>query len=252
MARTASAERRVLERAAGRIVAKSRRRIEKWSASNPTPPRPRVRRRPDEYNVWTRYCHSMITTQQPINDAFWTQLGRDPRWRELNSCEGSPTVTSIEVLLRDCDVRYPGKKARCLMKAWHFDHQFAEIAGLMQDALWSVHDADRSVQLRREVELLIAVRIQTILAGCNMGPKVARLMLTWDSDSDHRYGTDFYNVIPLDSRWQRELSNQGVRLDPRVLTSELAYREVEQALCDACFAAGIMPALLDGAVFGVF
>ena len=64
--------------------------------------------------------------------------------------------------------------------------------------------------------------------------------------------TDFYNVIPLDSRWQRELSNQGVRLDPRVLTSELAYREVEQALCDACFAAGIMPALLDGAVFGVF
>lgn len=191
----------------------------------------------------------MLTTQHLSTWKFWNELRGDGRWTAFLDGKGRPTDRTVARLLGDYGVRHADKKARCLMKAWRFNHQFADLAGLMQDTLRSVHDAGAPPTTRRVAELVVASRVQSVLAGCNVGPKVARLMLLWNPGTDQRDPASFCQVIPLDSKWQAELTELGADLTSVNLNNEASYREVEDVLCEACFAAGVAPGLLDAHVF---
>ncbi len=207
---------------------------------------PAQQQAPDAAGWWIRYCFSALTSIQPITDTFWNGLYEDEEWMAFvhaGEHDQPPAEADLRDLLRRHCVRRHVDKASWLLRAWN-EFDFPTLAQFGVDTIAEGASS-------RESELALVVHIYELLADCRklgVGPKVARLMMIWDPEAG-TMGSAFKWVIPLDRRWINALRREGVDISPN-LSREVSYRGVEEEICAAAEAAGMLPFLADGAVFG--
>src|SRR5581483_423003 len=174
----------------------------------------------------------------------------DPDWMRLAGGRGrAPTLVSITNLFERHKVRFRNLKAEEVRAAWDRATEFEELGEYLRSILLWYHDRQRPLHELRGVEVQVAARIQEVLPRLGVGPKIARLMMIWNPARDDEHG-EFFNVIPIDSRWKGKLQEAGADIQSCNLSSEQAYCSIEEDICRACFDLGISPRHADGAVFG--
>lgn len=192
----------------------------------------------------------MITVQQRVNKAFTDRLDRDPTWLALTASEyrNRPPVAVLSDMFERVGVRFGATRTGQIREAWN--RGFENLAWQIRTILRANHDQRAPAPKLRQVELEVARIIQYELYGCNVGPKVARLMMIWGHNDI--LGEDFRHVVPVDSRWLTALAagaTSAVAIDPRALAREDRYREIEDEICRAAYDLDVLPFEADKAVF---
>ena len=211
---------------------------------------PRRNGTPTPGQLWSRYCHAVVTSRQPISDDWIDRTQTTRPWLALADPNRmrAPRMESIRTALQALSIRDPVKKANWIRAAWYCDR--AAPSTYAQSILQHYHDSARPLQELREVERHVARRLVDAYRGYGVGHKIARLMMIWDPTVDgYRVGRDFHNVIPLDSRWLARLRTHGVNVETFELQQEARYLEVEDELCRAAFEYDVRPSELDQSVF---
>lgn len=215
-------------------------RVAGWLDRHPIPD-PQVP--PDAAAWWRRYCHAVVTSQQPIRPGFWEALEDDADWQALVEAGPDavrPDATHLQALLQRHGIRRHLDKGRWIHRAWNE----LDVDALARASVSAMVGGGTTRE--RELEVVASLLWECFRMG--VGPKVARLMMIWDA-GEGTMGGAFRRVVPLDRRWINALAEEGVDIEAR-LYSERDYRRVEEEICRAADHAGYLPFLADGAVFG--
>lgn len=201
-----------------------------------------------DYNsVWKRYCFSMITRQQKINELFWNKVFRDKIWQDISGIypKKKPQLDLVKNALNQLKIRFADSKAQQICNAW--DRDFKSIAEAMNTTLMYKANQNNSYCIRLYELELIDIILKN-LSGCGIGSKITRLMMLWDPKNG--MGLDFQHIIPIDSRWLNSLKKAGVNPSLLNISTEKNYRQVEGNLVEASYELNIFPFEADGIIFG--
>lgn len=201
----------------------------------------------DYNNVWKRYCFSMITRQQKINELFWTQVFQDRVWQNISGIypKKKPQLDLVKNTLNRLKIRFADSKAQQICNAW--DRDFRLIAEAMNTTLIHKANQNNSYYIRLYELELIDIILKN-LSGCGIGSKITRLMMLWDPENG--MGLEFQHIIPIDSRWLNILKKAGVNSSLLNISTEKKYRKVEGNLVEASYELNIFPFEADGIIFG--
>jgi hypothetical protein len=215
-------------------------RVEQWRNLHQPPPQHTA---PNAAGWWLRYCHSVLTSMQRIDEGFWDAFYADTDWLALvhaGAQDPRPPVAAIQNMLRQHGVRRHRDKGAWIFRAW----DELDVDAMASAGEQAIHEGATN----RESELLLVDSLLHECGGMGVGPKVARLMMIWEPERA-TMGLPFRHVIPLDRRWINALESHGVLIEQN-LSYEEQYRVVENEICAAAYDAGLAPFEADGAVFG--
>jgi hypothetical protein len=213
-----------------------------WRVSHPMPPPPERRVWPPENVVWRTYVSATVTAMTRDTPALWAGMDADTEWIRLmrKGPDECPSLELLQALLARHRIRFPAQKALRIRRS--VDRDFAGLAKAMRETFARVHDKRLNQAARRRAEIDLAVQFQKELSGCGVAPKIARLALM--------RAEEVTQVIPIDSRWQNALAEQGVEVTPGQLSHESRYRVIEDELCAAAHELGVWPKIADWLPFG--
>lgn len=223
--------------------------IHAFMAAYPTlPPMGGGRKAPSVSQLWRSYCESVVTIRTRVSPTFQDEILEDDEFLEDlfgNQRTNMPAHDVLHRHLADKGIVDAIKKAGYIRAAWNRDWDWLakEIRVTMRDH----HDKSESMRNLRQQELRLARMLQDELHGCGVGPKISRLMLR---SSLGGYDSPLCHTIPLDTRWQNVLKDNGVQFVKNVFSNEKTYTQLEDAICSAAMDMGFPPSVADFMVFG--